>query len=255
MAPTKTLSPLEVLKLAFKRKTERNPKYSLRAFARDLNMSPGRLSVILAGKEEPGHRFISRILQSSVLVAEEKALFESAVRDRMGFDEEAIAPHVNLHEYPSQELDSIQVHSILCLLRTTKTTDDHAWIAKRLKLKKEDVDSAIATLLEHGIIIHKRNKYYQKVAGLVYQEKNQNPTRIAKSYQKFLIDSLPNILDMDRDHSIFGTLVVALDKEDIPKVKKLLQTTFKKIKAISDKSKRTEVYNLSVVKQKMSQEA
>lgn len=247
----KKMLPADVLQLVFQRKIDKNSKYSLRAFARDLNLSPGRLSVVLASKVEPGPRFIKRILASSVLDASEKALLNAAVLDRRGFDEQAVGSQLNLHEYDSTELDSIEIHTILALLRTRNCSDNHAWIAARLKLSQKAVDKAIAILLQHNVIVHRNNCYFQKIEALHYEPKKPNP-KIAESYQKYLQDSIPNVLNLEKDHTIFGTIVVSLDKEDIPRLRKILHTTFKKIHAISDKSKRTEVYNVSVIEQKMS---
>ncbi|AZZ37199.1 hypothetical protein CIK05_10515 [Bdellovibrio sp. qaytius] len=248
----KSMTPVEVLKSILKRKVEKNRKYSLRAFARDLNLSPGRLSVILSGKEEPGHRFIKKILTSAVWEEKEKALFTAALQEHMGFCEETVAPQINLYEFSSEDLDSIETHTILALLRTKNSTDDHAWIARRLNLTKTVVDLSIQALLKHNVIAHTKNRYIQKIEGLTYDEKGKNPKRIAERYQRYLQQAMPELLKLEKEHSLFGTLVVPLDKEDIPRVKKLLKTVFKKIETISNQSKRSEVYNLSVINQRMS---
>lgn len=246
------MTPVDVLKSIFQRKVEKNHKYSLRAFARDLNLSPGRLSVILSGKEEPGYRFIKKIQSSSVWDAKEKDMFGEALQVSLGFGVNSIGPKMSLDEYESADLNSVEVHTILTLLRTEGCNDNHEWMAKRLSIDVSEVDFAIAALLHHKIIEHKDKRYVQKIEGLICDEKGSNPKQIGKKYQTFLEQTVPRLMNQEKEHSLFGTLMVALDKEDIPRVKKLLQTTFKKIEAMADKSKRTEVYNLTVINQRLS---
>lgn len=62
----------EILYAIFKKKQGRNPSYSLRAYARDLGISPGRLSVILNNKDQPGQRFLDCITRSKILSQTEK---------------------------------------------------------------------------------------------------------------------------------------------------------------------------------------
>lgn len=250
--PKKSMLPCEVLKSIFAKKTEKNPNYSLRAFARDLNISPGRLSVILTGKEEPGDRFIQSIMTTSKLSDEEKEQIKNSQLLRYGLDLELAEGNVDISTGVPEDLTHLDVHSTLALLRTNEATDSHDWISRRLGISRERVDRAIESLIRHKIIVHRKNKYAQKVSGLIYHEKHQSPQKIAEQYHSYLMKTLPDLLKLDREHSLFATLVVPLDKKDLVKVRKILQSAFKRIKDLSDKSDRSEVYNLSIIHQKMT---
>ncbi len=47
---TQADSPRSFLRLEFERRLKRNPRYSLRAFARQIGLQPARLSYVLSGK-------------------------------------------------------------------------------------------------------------------------------------------------------------------------------------------------------------
>lgn len=81
------ISPLEQLRLEYQNRVLRNPKYSLRAFAKKLGISPGALSELLTGQrrltpalagriapalgwpEERQQRFLSEVLAEGVVAA------------------------------------------------------------------------------------------------------------------------------------------------------------------------------------------
>lgn len=65
MIDAKTAS--EYLIAAFQERKEKNPRYSLRAFARSLGVSSGQLSEILSGKRPLSHKLARRISTSMSL--------------------------------------------------------------------------------------------------------------------------------------------------------------------------------------------
>lgn len=69
MAETKTAS--EFLICTFNDRKDKNPRYSLRAFARSLGVSSGQLSEILSGKRPLSHKLARRIAIALALTEEE----------------------------------------------------------------------------------------------------------------------------------------------------------------------------------------
>lgn len=59
----------------------RNPRYSLRAFARDLKVDPSFLSRLMSGKAEPSVNLTSKIVQRMNLSDGEKRRFIAAIVD------------------------------------------------------------------------------------------------------------------------------------------------------------------------------
>ncbi|MDG0817884.1 TIGR02147 family protein [Bdellovibrio svalbardensis] len=245
-------NPSQAIKDIFEKRVKRNPRYSLRAFARDLGTSAGRLSVIMAGKEQPGDRFNAKVLSGKALTAEEMKIFSNSLRSSKGLDEESVEQFLELSDYNSKELDTVEVHAILALLQTRKDNDDPQWIAKKLGYSLSTVKKSLQALVDHNIIVHRGKGYRQKISGIRYHNKHKDPQRVSAAYRDYLMQTVPTIMEQSREHTLFGTFVVSLDKKDIPKVRKLLANVFDRLHAMSEKGERTEVYNLSVVMQLMS---
>ena len=69
----------QIIETEFSRRAQRNPNYSLRAFARDLGLSPGRLSLILNRKSGLSPTGASKLSRNLGLSEPEQELFQCAV--------------------------------------------------------------------------------------------------------------------------------------------------------------------------------
>jgi uncharacterized protein (TIGR02147 family) len=67
------------LKEELRKRTEKNPRYSLRGFANALNMDPAALSRIISGKQPLALKSVSNVLQHLNLPEEEQELFINSV--------------------------------------------------------------------------------------------------------------------------------------------------------------------------------
>jgi len=68
---TEIKTAAEYLIFTFNERKEKNPRYSLRAFARSLGVSSGQLSEILSGKRPLSHKLARRIAIALALTEEE----------------------------------------------------------------------------------------------------------------------------------------------------------------------------------------
>src|ERR1700761_4517065 len=64
------------------RRCERNPRYSVRAFARALDINDGALSQILSGKRVPAYRTAQRIIRALMLSPDEEQSFLASLAER-----------------------------------------------------------------------------------------------------------------------------------------------------------------------------
>lgn len=102
----------------------RNPRYSLRAFARDLHMHHGTLSQILRGRRHLSSRHIR------------------ALGERLRLDANVIVSCCQ------HEIDA----TILSLLRRPDPKQDSRWIASRTGIPLDEVNAALHRLLRTGAL-------------------------------------------------------------------------------------------------------
>ncbi len=141
------------------RRCGRNPYYSLRAFARDLGMSPPRLSNILNGKHGlsvSAAREVSRHLGWSAVEADEFCDMAESNSARNPLRKSAALMRLekrrNSRRLQAIDADAFRVISdwyhlaILELMQINSYEDDPAWIARRLGISVHETLGALRRL-------------------------------------------------------------------------------------------------------------
>src|SRR5690606_12528133 len=142
----------------------RNPRYSLRAFARDLGLGPTRLSEILSGKQGLSSLSAQKIAQKMGLSREESEIFVLQVESQHGRSalsrEMAKEKLKKIALIPDRSLNPDLFHiiaewyhlAILELTRLKGFQSNSNWIAERLNLSVMEVDLALKRLLSLNLL-------------------------------------------------------------------------------------------------------
>jgi uncharacterized protein (TIGR02147 family) len=161
------------LKKQFEARTSKNINYSLRAFARDLEMIPSRLSDILNYKKGLSENSAKKIAaklglnenEADLFILSAKSLHARSEKDKKeaaGLLQKKISSlkviqKINFNEF---ELTNNWYHlTILELLELKECDHSLDWFAKKLKLNKTVVKSALERLQKIGWINYKNEKY------------------------------------------------------------------------------------------------
>jgi uncharacterized protein (TIGR02147 family) len=155
-----------LLRDRLKKKSDLNPRYSMRAFARDINLSPSRLSDILKGKQGLSKKKALDVCQRLELTADETARFLDSVEalhskipqkaneaaDRLA----ALTPDPDQLQIASDSFAVISnwYHLAIVQLAELKGFDPSpAWVASALKISSADAAESIERLLRLGILV------------------------------------------------------------------------------------------------------
>lgn len=129
---------------------KKNPKYSLRAFAKSLSISPATLSKAMRGKQELGEATQARILKKMNVSALEA--------EQLGSDRIREVVHEKLQRYGEWTQEMIAVLSewhhgaILELTTIEGFRPQTRWIAKKLDLPTATVEQAVQRMLQCGCL-------------------------------------------------------------------------------------------------------
>lgn len=248
MLETKT--PSEMLRFAFEQKRQRNPRYSLRAFAKQLDIDPSSLSKILSGKRKfPPHKL--RLLAEMFFENDhDKITFFKKVLDE-GTRRNAQRSSLKTFELTEKEHSNIIVDweyfAVLNVIQLEDFTHELSWISKRLGISLERVEGVIEHLIESELVIQTaegkllRTKQNLRAA----REMNSEALRIAHEQRLNLaINSLRHTPTADRE---FYSITVVTNPEKIQKAKKMIHKFSERlIDFFESDSNNTEVYQLGV---------
>ncbi len=233
----------EILKQEFISRCQKNPQYSLRAFAKFLDIDQSYLSKIMRNQ---------RTLSLKLAYKAGSALGYTASEVQKFFYKEDLLNQNEINAHLIQE-DIFALSSdwfyfaILELLKTRGLKKDLAWIQSRLSLSKYEAEMAIRRLTRLGFIeINGSDIILIKENNTWVNEKNTNEAR--KNYQKQIlkkaIEKIDSVDFSKRDQS---SLTVAINPKDYKEIVQKITKLRKEINQISIRSKNNtnEVYQLS----------
>jgi uncharacterized protein (TIGR02147 family) len=252
---------VDILIQKLEERSRKNRSYSLRAFARDLEISAPRLSQILSKKkglsEKSAEKLISKLGLSS---REAECFILSAKSKHSRSKKEKVEASLSLSDLLSQvssakklKLEDIE-HAYnwyhLAILELVELKDcEHSvdWFAKKLKLKKIIVKNALERLINIGWLIFENNIYRAS-----FQESytpNDIPSVAIKKYHEEILKKAEESLYLDDLHDReFCNMTLAFSKDQMTEAKeaiRLFQKQFAEKFYPKDEDKDS-VYQLSV---------
>jgi uncharacterized protein (TIGR02147 family) len=180
-------SACEILKIYFERKKLTYPNYSLRALARDLDVSPAYASNILTGKKPlPESRlkdFIKVLDLDDIAVLQlRNALFPKNKKNTTASgpqldsgDIDFFSKYKPLDKKKYEILNDWYNIAIMDLTTCVGFASDPAWIAQKINISQLQVEIAIENLKHHNLLCEKDGKL-QKV-----ESRLRFPTKISQT--------------------------------------------------------------------------
>lgn len=244
--PGQAFLSVDFLSNEFERRIKTNPRYSLRAFARDLKMSPGEVSELLNGKRQLTPKAITKISSSLGLSATEtRELVERATLVRAGLEDPR-------PETRALELDLFNIVSdwycfaILNLFDTSDFQCDPAWIGRRLGISSTEARLSLERLERVGLLKRGRGGKLCPDAGFVMSP-SEVPSEAIRKYHRTMLAKATAALETqlidERDITGMG---MAIDPKNLPSLVRELRDFRDRLAAKYARGKRTEVYQLEM---------
>lgn len=199
------------------RRTQKNPGYSLRAFARMLGIQSGFLSKLLLGQRRVTPATVRRIGAKLGLSLQEIEFFEQAHRHK--FDTAAMDFHQIAHDH--FQIISDWYHFAILELAEVKGFDPSTrWIAKTLGISVAEAQAAVERLVRIGYIsIDTKGRWKLLEAHtttLGVDETNAALQQMQKQILQMAIESLETVSIDRRDQT---TMTMAIDSSLVPAAK------------------------------------
>lgn len=236
-----TSAPL-LLQRELAKRCEKNPKYSLRAFARELGISHAFLSMVLSGKRSLPSKAATKIAENLKLLPGEKKFF----LENLDFTKNTPTVHGTIDLDKFFLISNWYHYAILSLLEVKKAKFKAGWIAKRLNISVEDAQDAMDRLVRLGLIKQQGQRWKQ--TGLPLRFENKISTYATRKYHKQVLTKAIHSLETDpmstRD---FSGNTLAIDPKVLPfaieKIRKFRRQLAKQLEAMAPS---TRVYNLMI---------
>ena len=152
----------DFLRAEVARRCARNPRYSLRAFARALGLDHSTLSKLMRGRRPLTARPIARLGARLGLGGDAVAAFVAAERAGESWAERETR---QLTRETATLIEEWQHFAILELTRLEDFRPDVRWIARVLGLTPDEVNVAVQRLLRLGLLVMRERGRWEDAAG------------------------------------------------------------------------------------------
>lgn len=237
-----------IMNREFERAKNSNASYSLRAFAKKLDMYPSAVSEILNGKRSVTEKMATKILEN-LSVAPDKY-------DRIIGGIKVKGPgrpkQTSEKEYLEIQMDQYHVISdwfyfaVLSLAETKGFISEPKWIADRLCISTRDATTAIERLERLGLLeVTSRGKI--RPTGNQFRTSNDISSRSLRKSHLQTLDLAKKSLEIDdvkvRDVT---SVTMAIDPALLPEAKKMIQKFRRQLCEFLESGRKKEVYRASI---------
>lgn len=235
-----------------------NEKYSLRAFARDLDLSPSRVCELLANRGGLSKDNLEKLIETLELGDFESHWVRSVnLRDhgaskkdkRLGL--ESLNNLLDEKGYSSVDLEQFEFISnwyhfaILAAMDLDEFDGKPESIRKKINISDEDFNQAIRRLKIIGLIRERQGLY--KLTQNKLKTKSEIPNRGLKISHKQTLKQAIESVDRDPlDKRSITSMTVAIDPKKIPEAKKMIEDFRYQLTEFLEGGERKEIYNINI---------
>jgi uncharacterized protein (TIGR02147 family) len=226
------------------KRQEKNPKYSLRAFARDLGISPGRVSELLHGRRLPGRDLILRIADALKLSPlETESLFRLVHRQKLVHKENGGARQLLADEYAL--IADLECYGLLMLMETEGFKSDIEWMANRLNVTPLRVQS-ILERLERLNLIRCQAGVYERLQHRVTSTHDTPSDVLKESHANVMKHAMEALYTVDLPLRDITSITIPADPDKLSQAKEEIRLFRRKMAKLMGSGHKREVYNLNI---------
>jgi len=256
---TNDFNYIDILNAELEERLAKNNSYSLRAFARDLHISPSRLSEILNRKKGLSEKAAEDIADLLNLNKKEKDFFILSVNSQHARSPKAkTTASKNLksklkskaHQISLDEFERAHNWYHLAILELIELKDcEHnaQWFAQKLKLQKVVVEAALDRLTKLGWLTLENGKYIAR--DRESESTFDVPSKAIKTYhEEMLAKANQSLFTQSVDSREFLNMTLAFSQEEVSEAKEFIRKFQKEFaeRFYADEKEKDSIYQLSV---------
>lgn len=249
-----------ILKEELDSRLAHNPNYSLRAFARDLSISPSRLSEILNYKQGLSRPAAEKIAAYLNLTSDEYDYFLDLVtaaharspKDRQGAKARVLRYKAEHDAFYQMKTDTFKIISdwfhlgILELCGLGEVQDDPRNLGKRLGITPIQAELAVDRLIRVGLL-ERKEKVLKPLTNTGWIQSEVPSESIRKFHRQILQKAIDALAVQSIGEREFNSNVLTISKKDIPEAKAAIRKFQQRFCAnVKETSNHDELYCLAI---------
>lgn len=238
-------NPQELLNQEFLNRRNKNPNFSLRSFAKWLQISPAQLSQMMTGKRTITLKSLKKISDRLALSpVEKKKLMESFLNEKKWSEPTTSKKLLNLEEDQFRLIADWFHFAILSLTQIKGAQANPLWIARRLGISIEQASQALLRLERMKII---QTKPIFKQISPPFEVVSSVPSEAIRKYHRQNLGlALEKIDTVPVNLREYQSISIPLNPNQVKVLKKNIDELLNQASELSNRKEATEVYSMSV---------
>lgn len=233
----------------FNEKRFRNKSYSLRAFARDWGIQPGRVSEIMSGKRTLTFRLASLLAQNINL--SQKQLDELSVliqnQNRLKTLNLPLKKLIDFEKF--KHINTWRHYALMALIESfpdvADDEDGRIFFSEKLGVSLNQLEEMIKSLKSIGILTIENKKYILGSFSTTTEQDKMNLA--AQSFHRDLaLYHLKVMSEVDLDLREVQSLIFTMSSTQLRRAKKKIRSFLIDLEKLGSKSKNPEVFGISI---------
>ena len=226
-----------------------NPSYSLRAFARDVNIHPSTLSLILKGKRALSFKDAQGVQKKLNLPAIESTKFMGSVlRAKVSIDDIKIPAFDERHIIDDTHFQVIaewEHYTVLELFEIKGFECTESEVALRLNITADRAKEVTDNLVLAGLL-SLQDGLLKKVHEDIKTTEDVSSMALRASHEETLRMGIAKINSVPLEFRDFSSATLAIDLEKLPEAKNIIREFRMKMRALLESGNKTDVYQLGI---------
>jgi len=244
---------IDHLQKTFAERSRRNPQYSLRSFARALDIDSSTLSALLRRKRPLTAKQAQKLI--GALDIQDPALAQNLLLGSIASsDAPPSIPYNELAMEAAEVISSWEHYAILALLEVESIKPNMRTISRRLNIPAGVVIECL-TRLEKLSLVEKLANEHWKIKSRNMSVVPNVPSQTLKELHKQYIQMA--LLSLDRDRSAardISGITMAICSSKLPEARKMIQDFRRNLSAFLEGAPKDSVYRLNIQLFPMTQE-
>lgn len=241
----------DFLKSELKTRIERNPRYSLRSFAKSLGLHAAELSLVLRGERSLSYKSSQKILGSLPLSPNQQKYFIELLQNEKNGISFKVTPQQQEAQLKADQFQKISKwyhFAILNLMSVKKFEWNPSYIAKRLGISQIEAGLAMQDLLQEGLVqLAAPQKKSKSLKTSVVSVDTSLPSATIRKYHEEIIQKASRALsEVPKDLREYQSMGFVCSVKDLPEIKKYLDQVTNEFLERFHKDQAEEVYQLQL---------
>jgi uncharacterized protein (TIGR02147 family) len=237
------LDPKTLIRETLAERCARNPRYSLRAFAKATGISHTVLSLVLSGKRKLSKRAAAKLADHLELDPESREKLLKPSRQETSVDER----YRQLSADVFKIISDWQHYAILSALSLPAAKFEPRWIARATGITTIEASLAMERLRKVGLVEKARNGRWRQ-AGKPFYVGNTESTEATRTFHKRLVGKAIESLDhVPREMRDYSSMTFAVDPSLVAHAAERIRAFRRElVEELEAKGKPREVYHLTI---------